>query len=185
MRDREVGLTGMYPEKTADIPAAGEARVERERTVDQPDHGTDVLPELTQHESGVREDARVVLPRLERTPGKIYALAAGCLRRFGPTVSDEPQVADRCPGECRPVMRIDHDRLFEQAQSPENPLSCYRIKGGKRTQIEIIGAEIGRLPRCRSAHLGGLQCRFNNTGDAQRHLILKLKDVFEGAIEPV
>src|SRR5690349_10684361 len=125
MRDREVGLTGLYPEKTANIPAAGEARVERERTVDQPDHGTDVLPELTQHESGVREDAGVVLPRLERTPGKIYALAAGCLRRFSPTVSDQPQVADRCPGECRSVMPIDRDRLIEQPQSLENPLFRY------------------------------------------------------------
>src|SRR5215475_339273 len=152
MRDREVGLTGMCPEKTADIPAAGEARVQRERSVDQPDRGTDVLPELTQHKSGVREDSRVVLPRLKRTPGKIDPLAAGYLRRFGPTISDEPQVADRCPGECRPVMRIDRDRLFEQAQSLENPLSCYWVEGSKRTQIEIVGAEVGRLPCGRSVH---------------------------------
>src|SRR6266478_7464306 len=123
MLDRDIVLAGPEPEKAAYIPAAGEARVERERTVDQPDHGADVLPELAQHESGVREDAGVVLPRLERTPGKIYALAAGCFRLFGPTVSDEPQVADRCPGECRPVMPIDGDRLFEQAQSLEHPLS--------------------------------------------------------------
>ena len=47
------------------IPAAGEARVERQRTVDQPDHGADILAELRQHKGGVGEDARVVLAHLE------------------------------------------------------------------------------------------------------------------------
>jgi|HubBroStandDraft_2_1064218.scaffolds.fasta_scaffold20733_3 hypothetical protein len=47
--DREVRLTGKYPDDTAQIPAAGEARVERERAVDQADNRTDILPELSQH----------------------------------------------------------------------------------------------------------------------------------------
>ena len=88
MLDREVGLTGKHPEKAAHIPAAGVARVERERAVDQPDHGTDIFAEVSQHIGGVDEDARVVLRRLERPPSKLYALATACLRRFCPAVSD-------------------------------------------------------------------------------------------------
>src|SRR5216684_2099199 len=122
MLDREIGLAGKYPEKAACIPAASEARVERERTVDQPDHGTDVLAEKSQHEGGVGEDARVVLCHLERLPSKIGGLAAGYFRLFGPAVPDEPQVAHRRPQKCRPVMPIDRDRPLEQSQSLENPL---------------------------------------------------------------
>jgi hypothetical protein len=80
MLDREMGLAGKHPENTAQIPAAGEARVERERTVGQPDHGVDILAESRQHEGGVGEDARIVLARPERLPSKIDTLAAGCLR---------------------------------------------------------------------------------------------------------
>jgi hypothetical protein len=43
---------------------------------------------MRQHEGGVGEDARVVLCRIERPPSKIDALAAICLRRFDPAVSD-------------------------------------------------------------------------------------------------
>ena len=71
-------------------------------------------------------------PHLERLPSKIDGLAAVCLRRFGPAVSDELQVADRRPGQCRPVMPIDPDRLLKQSQSFDNPLFCYRIEGRKR-----------------------------------------------------
>ena len=45
MLNREIVLTGPNPEKAAQIPAAREARVERERAVDQPDHGADILAE--------------------------------------------------------------------------------------------------------------------------------------------
>src|SRR5260370_23257010 len=127
MLDREIGLAGPDPEKAAHIPAAGEARVERERTVDQPHHGADVLAELSQHESGVGEDARVVLCHLERLPSEIAGPAAGRLRLFGPAVSDEGHGADRRPGQRRPVAPIDRNRLLEQSQTLENPPFCYWI----------------------------------------------------------
>src|SRR6266446_4690182 len=75
MLDREIGLAGKYPEKAARIPAAGEARMEREHPVDQPDHGADVFAEMHQHEGGVDKDARVVLRYLERLPSEIAGLA--------------------------------------------------------------------------------------------------------------
>ena len=70
MLDREIGLTGEDPEKAAHKPAAGKARVKRKRPVDQPDHGADVLAEVRQHQGGVGEEAGVILPHLERLPGK-------------------------------------------------------------------------------------------------------------------
>src|SRR5712672_815573 len=97
MLDRNIGLTGPEPEKAAQIPAAGEARVECQRTIDQPDHRTDILAEISQHGSRIGESTRVVLPHLERQPREVDAPSAGCLRLFYPTGSDDLQVAD-----CRP-----------------------------------------------------------------------------------
>ena len=124
-------------------------------------------------------------PDLERLPSKIDGLAAVRLRLFGPAVSDEPQVADRRPGECRPVMPIDRDRLLEQSESLENPLFCYRKEGRKRAQVEIVGAEVGRRPRGGAAHLRRLQCRLDHPGDADRDLVLKFEDIFQRAVEAV
>src|SRR5258705_71860 len=82
------------------------ARVDRERTVCQPDHGADILAEASQHLGGVGKDARVALPHLERPPREIDGLAAGCLWLRGPAVIHEPLMADRRPGKCRPVVPI-------------------------------------------------------------------------------
>ncbi len=149
MLDREIVLTGKGPDKTAQKPAAGIAWVERQRALNQPDHGADILAEKGQHQGGVGEDARVVLRHLKRLPGKISGLMAVCLQRCGPTVGDEQLVAGRRPGKRRPVMPIDRDRLLEQPESRENPLFRYRIESRKRTQIEIVGGEVGRWPRGR------------------------------------
>src|SRR5215813_4460199 len=97
MLDREVGLTRQGPKKAAHIPAASEARVDCQRPVYRPDHGADVLAEMSQHQGGVGEDGRVVLRRLERLASEIDGVAAGCFRVFGPAVLDEPEMADRRP----------------------------------------------------------------------------------------
>ena len=47
MLDREIALTGLDPKNSADIPAAGVAGVQRERAVDQPDHGVDILAKIS------------------------------------------------------------------------------------------------------------------------------------------
>ena len=72
-------------------------------------------------------------------------------------------------------MRIDRDRLLEQSQSLENPLFRYWIEDRKRAQVEIVGAEVGRRPRGGAAHLGGLQCRLDDAGDADRDLVLQAR----------
>src|SRR5262249_14860703 len=76
MPDREIGLTGIQPQKATHVPAEGKARVECERTVNQPDRRVDMLPEYSQHFGGMGEDARVVFRPLERLPRKIHRLRA-------------------------------------------------------------------------------------------------------------
>src|SRR5260370_27749744 len=112
MLDREIGLAGPDPEHTAHMPAAGVARVERERTVDQPDHGADILAQMSQHESGDGEDAGVVLRHLQRLPGEIAALAAGCPPFLDPNLNTEPPRASRPPGQGNPGKPIDPRTLF-------------------------------------------------------------------------
>src|SRR5262245_11902162 len=105
MLDCEVVLAGPGSEGAAKKPAAREARIERERTIDQPDCGIDILIEASQHQGRVDENARVVLSRLKRLPGQIAGLAADCRYLLDPAVGGKLQVADR--GKCRPVMPID------------------------------------------------------------------------------
>src|SRR4051812_48819786 len=111
MLNREIVLTGIYPETATRKPAAREARVESERAIEQPDHGADIFAEITKHESGVDENVRVVFAGIERLPRQIHARASGSLRRFGPAPSRKVDVADRRPGQSQPVMPIDCDRL--------------------------------------------------------------------------
>jgi hypothetical protein len=37
----------------------------------------------------------------------------------------------------------------------------------------------------RTADFGGLQCRLDDVGDARRHLVLKLEDIFDQTVEPI
>ena len=76
-------------------------------------------------------------------------------------------------------MPIDRDRLLEQSQSFENPLFRYRKERRKRAQVEIVGGEVGRRPRGGAAHLGRLQCRLDDAGDADRDPVLQLEHVFQ------
>ena len=112
------------------------------------------------------------------------------LRRVVSGSSAQPSLTSRmwqiaAQDKCRPVMRIDRDRLLEQSQSLENPLFRYRKEGRKRAQVEIVGGEVGRRPRGGAAHLGSLQCRLDHPGDADRDLVLKLEHVFQRAVEAV
>src|SRR5205807_5448433 len=141
MLDSEIVLTGNIPQNAAHIPAAGEARIQRQRPVDQSNHGADILTEMRQHERGVDENTGIILCRLDRLPGESASFAPTCLRRFGPSGSGDLTVAHRRPGKCRSVMRIDRDRLLEQTQRLDNPLFGYWVEDRKRTQIELVGGE--------------------------------------------
>jgi hypothetical protein len=114
MLNRKIRLTGPDPQKATHIPAASEARVKRERTVDQSDHGFDILAKIREHKRGVDEYARVVLSHFERFPREFDGSATRCFRLCGPAVSDNSHMTERRPGNCWPVMPIDRDCLLEQ-----------------------------------------------------------------------
>ena len=37
----------------------------------------------------------------------------------------------------------------------------------------------------RAADLGGLQCRLDDAGDVDRHLVLEVENIFQGAVEAI
>src|SRR5262249_36055490 len=96
-----------------------------------------------------------------------------------PAVIEEPVVANRRPGKCPPVISIDRDRLLKQCQRLGNPRHCYWKILRKSSQVEIIGAEVGGRPPGGAADFGGLRWGLDNTRDARRYFVLKVKDVFE------
>src|SRR5437762_296694 len=111
MLDRDVGLARPIPKSATYGPAAGVARVERERAVNQRHHGADVLAESSQRKGDIRQDDRVVAGHLQGSPGEIGALHAVRRRIFAPTVRKQPNTAVRGPGECGPVTWLALDRL--------------------------------------------------------------------------
>src|SRR5437660_4610152 len=70
MLDRQIRLTCKQPKPTAHVPAISEARVERERTVDQCDRRIDFLAEAPECHGGTPEDTRIVTAGGESPPGK-------------------------------------------------------------------------------------------------------------------
>jgi hypothetical protein len=82
-------------------------------------------------------------------------------------------------------MPIDRDRLLEQSQSLANPVFRVWKEDRKRAQVEVVGAEVGGQPRGGAAHLGRLQCRLDDPGDADRDPVLQFEHVFERAVEAV
>jgi hypothetical protein len=82
-------------------------------------------------------------------------------------------------------MSIDRDRLIEQSQGLEHRLFCHCRKGRQRTQIEIVGGEVSRRPSSRAAHLGRLQRRLDDAGNAEGDPILQFEDIFQRAVEAI
>src|SRR5712664_3946155 len=115
MLDRDVGLARVNPQAAADVPAAGEARVERQCTIDQVHHGADVLAEISQRLCGIRQYARIVAGHFQGSPREIGALQTVRLRIFAPSLN-KPNTAERGPGERGSVTRITGDRLLQKAE---------------------------------------------------------------------
>jgi hypothetical protein len=163
---------------------AREARVERQRPVDQSHHGADILIKIGKRESGIGEGDRVVAGDLQRPPPQVDTFAAVRHRILVQAVHASPNVTDRRQGECWPILRIAVDCLAEKAQPMID--FCHRrqvLRIG--AQVEVVGGEIVCRAADRAGGLGGLQGRLDGPGDADRDLVLKLEDIFERAVEPI
>jgi len=91
--EREVGLTCSQPKIAADLPAACEARVQRQCTIDQCHHRADVLTEIAERRGGIRQDAGVIAGDLEGALGEIDALPTVRLGIFAAAVKKQPHTA--------------------------------------------------------------------------------------------
>src|SRR5580704_13487040 len=112
MLERDVGLARLNSKYAADVPAASEVWVERQRAVDQRQHRTDVLPKIAQRVGGIRQDDRVVAGYFEGSPCEIGTFQTVRFPVLAPTVEKQPMTEERTPGEGWPVTRIACDRLF-------------------------------------------------------------------------
>jgi len=92
--------------------------------------------------------------------------------------------AERGESEGGAVTRIALDRLLHKAEclGDRRPRRPDHLIGA---QIEVVSGQIGGRPAGRTGGLGGLQRRLDDPGDAGSHLVLKLEDIFERAVEPV
>src|SRR5690349_15973030 len=94
-------------------------------------------------------------------------------------------MASRCQGKRQPIMRIERECLLKQSQRFGIPLSRYWMEHCERAQIKVVGGEVSRGARAGAPHLSGLQCWFDHPGHARCYPVLKLKHVFQRAVEPV
>src|SRR5215471_2768962 len=175
MVDREVELACPQSAGTAKIPAAREARIKRERAVDQGYHGAEILAEIC-------EDARIIPSDAQRSPGAIRGFPTVCLLVFALTVVNKPKIANGSVSECGSIFRIALDRL---------PKKIERFAGSRRkhhrvgAQIEVVRGEVICWAAGRARGLGGLQGWLDDPGDAYRHRILEAENVLESAVEAV
>src|ERR1044071_2639676 len=68
MRDRRIRLSSPQPVDAAYIPAPREARIEYQRPVNKRYHGPDVLAEIRECLSGIRENVGVIVSHFQRAP---------------------------------------------------------------------------------------------------------------------
>ena len=182
MLDREIRLACPQPEKTADVPAACEARIESKGVINQRDHGIDVFAEHGERHCGVGQDARVVPRHLDRTPSEVDPPRPDRFPIRGVEVYSQ-MLAALCRKPKRgAVMRVAGDGLLKQRQrGTQLKGPVHRIS----TQIEVVGAEIAGPTARRAGGLGGLQRWLDDPGDARRHLVLQIEDNLERTVEVV
>src|SRR6516165_5744408 len=84
-----------------------------------------------------------------------------------------------------PILRVAGNRRLEQYQNlPDLPLMRAK-KHRVGAQIEVVGGQIAGWAAGRPRGLGRLQCRLDDTGNADRDLLLQFEDLFERAVEAV
>src|SRR5262249_55277131 len=145
----------------------------------------DILTEIRQHLCGVGKGPRLVLRDLQRLPCKVDGVATAGLGYFGPTIIDQPHLAERRQGERQLVPSIDRNRLLEETERLGNVLSRYWTESRKCAQAQIVSAKVSSRAVGRAHRLGGLQCRLDDPGDAHRDLVLEIKHVLQRAVEAI
>src|SRR5262249_55245125 len=82
--DRRIVIARPRFHISAEIPAAGEARVERQRAIDNSDHCVEILTKSRQHIGGIGEGRSVLLIGEDCPAGIVHADAVIALPLFAP-----------------------------------------------------------------------------------------------------
>ena len=110
VRDCRVEVARPSSDLSTEEPAECEARVERERAIDQRRHRAEVLAEIGQYHGGDGEDARIVARLLQCPVGVIDALQSVRIAVVAPPVTMQLERAQRGPGQREPGVRVAGDR---------------------------------------------------------------------------
>src|SRR5712671_2220195 len=128
MADREFRLPCPQSEPAAYHPAAGEAGVKRQSTVNQFDGRIDVLSKVTEYVGSPAQDTRVVARNPKRPSGEIDTLAAVRLGVAGPAVHVEIHMAVCRHRESGSVLRVALDRPPKQVKCTGGSLPLPVVK---------------------------------------------------------
>jgi hypothetical protein len=182
MLDRQIRLPSPQPEKTADVPAARVAWIERESAINQRDHRIDVFAETGESQCCLNQYAGSVLRHPDSPSSEIYAFLPDRVSVRSGGVGCQIHATVRREAESRTVVWVAADSLLSKRQ--RLPRLPFHLKSAS-AQIGIIGAGIARRAVGRPRLLGRLQRRLDDAGDADSDLLLQLEHVFERAVETV
>ena len=116
MLDRNVGLTRPDPERATDAPSARKTRIQRECTIDERRHAPDVFAQIGRRHGNIHQYARIVTGHFQGPAREIEAFTPVQIRIFTATVAHQHSTTNCSERECGSVMRIVHNRLFEEAE---------------------------------------------------------------------
>src|SRR6516162_10120736 len=97
----------------------------------------------------------------------------------------EMGVAPRGKRQRRAKTRIPLNGLLEELKLSMDALSVPGMAVGQSAQKELIGSEVGRSTVGRTCDFGRLHRGLDDAGDARRHFVLKVEDIFKRAVEAV
>src|SRR6516165_5432919 len=106
-------------------------------------HPTEILADICQRISGIRQDGRVVSSYYQSPSGESGGIAFVCFRIFASASHVERTVTDRSQGERRPVLRITSNRLLEKVQR------LTRLRSDRQVlrvgaQIKVVSGKVAR-----------------------------------------
>jgi hypothetical protein len=85
--------------------------------------------------------------------------------------------------QSRGVARITLDCLLQEVECPDDPVFFPRKGERESTQVQILCSDVAGRSLGRSADFRSSQCRFDDPSHTDRHLVLQLENIFEGAVE--
>src|SRR5215469_17184758 len=122
---RKIGLVGPKSHRATGVPSSRKAWVECEGAIDQSNHGTDVLTEITEGESRIRENGGIIIGHSARPSPALQTLTTVHIVIVGPPKNIAVHVKSR--GQCEGWPKIGVALYHPVEEVPEfSDPSCRR-----------------------------------------------------------